>query len=294
MGKDETLDSYAGSVNRAIDYIDIHYAEPLTLDILAAEGRFSPYHFHRVFKAVVGETHQKYINRIRLEKAVHMMDSGDSLTDIALAVGFATSAHFAQSFRSFYGTTPRAFRMRRDAKVRKDSIVFLRAKPHTDFSVSEESAYELKEFPPIRIAYARHIGGYDFRIGFAWKKVMSWARKKGFLSGDSLRISCSWDDPELTENGKLRYEACVSIPDGIGAEGSIGTKTLDGGWYAVFPFDGKSDELPVFYDRVYGVLLPATGLRLRDDPCYRVHRESAADQIRGRFRNELRVPVFPR
>jgi len=294
MQKEETQDCYIGSVNRALDYINGHYSEELTLDILAAKGCFSPCHFHRIFKGIVGETHQKFINRIRLEKAVLMMDGAASITDIAMAVGFSTPAHFAQAFKSLYKITPRAYRKKRASKKHKNPIVLPVRSTHTSLTSGLDGAISLKELPPYRIAYVRHIGGYDFRIGFAWKKLMTWARNGGHLSPDSVRISCSWDDPELTEDGKRRYDACVSVPATAEAEGVIGIRTIKGGLFAVFGFEGTTERLSDFYDRVYGELLPAMGLALRDEPSYRVHLESPVDQIRGRFKNELRIPVQAR
>ncbi len=291
MTREETSESYAASVNRAIDYIDRHYAESLTLEVLAAQGCFSPCHFHRVFKAIVGETHHEYVARVRLEKAALMMDSGLSITDIGMSVGFSTPAHFTQAFKARFGVSPRSYHSRKKRKDRKFSIVPRVARGHTDPRTESAPSVGTLDCPPMRVAYVRHIGGYDFRIGFAWKKLMGWAAKKGALGKDSLRISCSWDNPELTDDGRLRYDACVTVPDWVNAEGAIGVKTIPGGRHAVIRFEGSIADLSGFYDRVYGELLPASGLMTGFDPGFRIHRESVAEQIVGRFRNELRIPL---
>jgi len=290
--RDGTQDVYEGSVNKALDYIHTHLAESLTLEVLSAEGCFSPYHFHRVFKAIVGETHQQYVNRVRLERAALLMDEGLPITEIALAVGFASSAHFAQAFKAHFGASPRAFRDRR--KERKVSIVSRRGARHDWGTNSADAPIAVREYPAYRVAYVRHIGGYDFRIGFAWRKLMRWARENGCLSGENIRISCSWDSPELTEDGRLRYDACVTVPEGTVASGGVGVRLIPGGFFACVPFAGKTAELSGFYDRVYGEILPASGLRLLHDPGYRVHLENPLEQARGRFQNELRVPVAGR
>jgi AraC family transcriptional regulator len=290
MIREDTRDGYIQSVNRALDYINAHYADELTLDILAREASFSPYHFHRVFKGIVGETHQEYVNRIRLEKAILRMDEGATLTDIALAVGFSSQAHFTQSFRARYRVSPKNYREgRRNARRTK------LAQPKIDDAGRRadlpKDAVRTRVYPDCSIAYVRHIGNYDFRIGFAWGTLMAWARKRNLLDADSLRISLSWDEPGLTPDGRLRYDACVTVPDGTAGEGPISVKTLEGGAFAVFPYEGRVDGLADFYDEVYGLLLPGSGVRLRDLPGYRVHRESAADQIIGNYRHELRIPI---
>ncbi len=302
MQKDDTLDCYAGSVNRAIDYINAHLGENLSLSVLASEGSFSPCHFHRVFKAIVGETHQKFITRVRLERAVLLMEGKRSITDIALAVGFSTPAHFSAAFKAQYGRTPKAHRAGLSPKTRKNPIVASGRTVHTQPETGGTTACTafcttactVREYPALRIAYVRHFGKYDFRIGFAWKRLMAWARQKRALSAESVRISCSWDDPELTEDGKLRYDACVTVVDEAEAEGAIGVRTIPGGRYAVFTFEGETAGLSAFYDRVYGELLPSSGLQLADEMGYRVHRESREEQIGGYLRNELRIPLNAR
>lgn len=293
MIKEETRNAYIGSVNRALDYINAHYADTIDLATLAGEGCFSPFHFHQIFKAIVGETHHRYLNRLRLEKSVLMMDEGQSLTGIALASGFSTPAHFAQAFRKQYGMTPRSYRLRRLERrlsLRKD----LGPAPSQSGPglVARSAEYTVKHYPSYRIAYVRHIGGYNAGIGFAWRKLMKWARSNKVLSADTLRISCSYDDPELTPDGRLRYDACVTVPEGIEAEGPVGIRTIAGGTFAVFTFRGPTRDLPAFYDRVYGVELPANGRRLADAPGFRVHLETPLEQILGKFHNELRIPLL--
>lgn len=302
MTREDTQNCYIRSVNRALDYINDHYADELTLEVLAGEGCFSPCHFHRVFKAIIGETHQEYVNRIRLEKAVLRMDEDKSLTDIALGVGFSTPAHFAQSFKARFGVSPKAYRAgRRGRRARAAETPAGRAvadgsigtinPDETGCSSGRGPGFAVVEFPAYRVAYVRSIGAYDFRIGFAWRSLMSWARRNRLVGPDSVRISVSYDDPDLTPDGKLRYDACVTVPEGAVPEGPVSIRTIEAGRCAVFPYEGGIDGLDAFYDEVYGRILPDSGLRLRNDLCYRVHQEEPRDQMLCRFRNELRVPV---
>lgn len=289
MPRKDTQNGYIRSVNRALDYINAHYADELTLEVLAREGFFSPCHFHRVFKAIVGETHQEYINRIRLEKAVLRMDDSASLTDIALGVGFSTPAHFTQSFKARFGVSPKAYRAgRRSRRAKAAEVPALRSVTTVR---QGPSGVTVKSFPAYRVAYVRSIGGYDFRIGFAWRSLMAWARRKKLIGPETLRISLSYDDPDLTPDGRLRYDACITVPADTMPEGPVSIRTIEAGRCAVFPYEGGIDGLDSFYDEVYGRLLPESDLRLRSDFGYRVHREEARDQMLCRFRNELRVPV---
>ena len=60
---------YRSRINRVMDYIDIHLDQPLELKSIAEIANFSPFHFHRIFTFLIGETPIDYIQRLRIEKA---------------------------------------------------------------------------------------------------------------------------------------------------------------------------------------------------------------------------------
>ncbi|MBL7135447.1 MAG: helix-turn-helix transcriptional regulator [Candidatus Marinimicrobia bacterium] len=76
----------------------------MTLNELVAVAHFSPFHFHRLFRAFVGETLKQFIQRIRLEKAAERLITNplESITAIALDSGFSGSATFARAFKEYF------------------------------------------------------------------------------------------------------------------------------------------------------------------------------------------------
>src|SRR3981081_1258272 len=68
-----TRREYAARMNRVVDYIQKHLAEPLDLEQLAAVACFSSFHFHRLFRAWMGETLQSFVHRLRLERAAQSL-----------------------------------------------------------------------------------------------------------------------------------------------------------------------------------------------------------------------------
>ena len=69
MNNDITKDEYTARINRVLDYIEANIDTALSLETLAGVAHFSPFHFHRIFKAMTGETLNRFIQRIRVEKA---------------------------------------------------------------------------------------------------------------------------------------------------------------------------------------------------------------------------------
>src|SRR5687768_4453063 len=102
---------YVDRVNRAIDYVTRNLDQPLRLEEVARAACFSSYHFHRIFRSLMGETLAAFVKRVRLERAIYLLShrNGASLTDIALACGFSSSSDFSRSFRGQYGMPPSRF-----------------------------------------------------------------------------------------------------------------------------------------------------------------------------------------
>src|SRR5215467_12429620 len=100
-------DHYHERVNRVLDYIGRHLEDDLSLARLSAISCFSPFHFHRIFQAVTGETLNSYVRRARLERAVAIMKASPRkrVTDIALEAGYAGTAEFSRAFRNHFDRT---------------------------------------------------------------------------------------------------------------------------------------------------------------------------------------------
>ncbi|MFP4416927.1 MAG: helix-turn-helix domain-containing protein [Fibrobacterota bacterium] len=96
---------YRARINRVMDFIQNNLHRPLQLKEIAEVAHFSPYHFHRIFGALVGETLAGFIQRVRVEKAAMRLlaDRRRSVIAIALDTGFSTSASLARSFRDHFG-----------------------------------------------------------------------------------------------------------------------------------------------------------------------------------------------
>ncbi len=99
-------------LNTAIAFIEENLSEKLSLEIIAEKAYFSPFHFHRLFKIVVGETVHNFINRKRIEKsAAYLLHQKEkSITQISEIVGFSNLSAFSKSFKKFYGISPNKFK----------------------------------------------------------------------------------------------------------------------------------------------------------------------------------------
>ena len=94
-----------------MDYVDAHLSHTITLKDLAAAAGLSRMHFAAQFRAATGLRPREFVLQRRIELAQHIMiETQNSLVDIALTVGFQTQAHFTTVFKRFVGDTPHRWR----------------------------------------------------------------------------------------------------------------------------------------------------------------------------------------
>jgi AraC family transcriptional regulator len=104
-------------------FIEEHLSEPVRVDDLSELVRLSRTHFSRAFRQVFGETPHAYVVRQRVDRVCRLMLTSDSsLSELALACGFADQAHLCRQFRRATGKSPAAWRRERRQAARPKTI----------------------------------------------------------------------------------------------------------------------------------------------------------------------------
>ncbi len=158
--KESTEQVYRQRILRVQMVIQQNLDRELPLEELARESYFSEYHFHRIFRAVVGEPLKEYIRRLRLERAAsHLKYTSNSITHIALDAGYQTHEAFTRAFKSAFGCSPSDFRSGNSATTHYQSDSD-KKELHSD-----EGDYpmkvEIKNIDKMRVAFVLHVGPYD-------------------------------------------------------------------------------------------------------------------------------------
>lgn len=309
-----TRKEYARRLNAALDFIDRHIGEEISLTKLASVACFSPFHFHRIFSAFVGEPPAEYVRRLRLEKAAGLLvnDLAATVTEIALACGFSTSALFCRLFKSRFGMSPTAWRdggyekrknRQTDRKIGKDRLLRLvyQGPEGTDSrarrkKMKKAPAIRIEDVPPLRVAYVKHMKGYEDSagIGDAFETLFCWAGPRGVMSPDVRVLGMSLDNPDITPEDKCRYYACVTVDERAQPDGEVGIMTIRPGKYAVGRFAGGDDVFKKAYACMYGEWLPKSGWQPEDAPAFESYvGEPEGTPEKRRFVFDLYVPVKP-
>jgi AraC family transcriptional regulator len=225
-----------------IDYIDRHLDENLDLATLAGVAHFSAFHFHRLFHALTERTDR------RLHPAPTRGAGGDAVAftadvpvlEIALAVGFGSTEAFARAFRARFGCTPTRWRnSKHDQLARKAGQAPRFGDPKNGGKSKQETAMKVRliDREPTHVAYLRYSGPVGAAIGTFWMATVApWMGTNNLYGRD--RYGISLDDPSVTKDGNIRYDACVASPEGEVLTGNPQRKVIPGGKYAAMSFKG--------------------------------------------------------
>ena len=195
---------YVERVNRAIDHIVGNLAASLRLEDVSKAAGFSPFHFHRVFKGLVGETLNQFVKRLRLERALYMMSHAPnrSLTDVALDCGFSSSSDFSRSFKQCYGAAPSVFDLETFRNFRRDEferVLSNREKGHRFATLPagqnpDGFEVQIRDLAARTVAYIRVFDPYREGVAQAAReRLLSWAIERGLADGQWLGYM--WRNP---------------------------------------------------------------------------------------------------
>lgn len=296
-----TLQDYKRRLLRVLVYIQQHLDDPLQLDELARVACFSPFHFHRIFSGMLGESLKEHVRRLRLERAASRLKLGRvPITRLALEAGYESHEAFTRAFHAVFGISPKQFRLSHGPQVNAKAptgLHYTGGRTLAGFKTLQPQCknmkVEIKQLDPLRVAFMRHLGPYS-TVSATWDKFLTFLGKEGFLGGDALFIGICHDDPAVTPTRKIRYDACVSVNDTFVGIGDIGVQTIPGGDYAVATHFGAYQKLGGTYSKLLGQWLPRSGRELRSSPCFDVYLNDPQSTQPAELLTDIYAPLEPR
>ena len=297
---------YIYRINRVVDYIEANLDKELSLEVLAEVALFSPFHFHRIFSAFVGETINEYVKRKRLEKSASllMMDPDESISEIAYYCGFNSVSVFCRNFKNYFGKSAQEYR--EIMLVEKSKISQLNSKngkldhSNSNYICDIESLkniimnkkIEIKEMESLNLIYCRHMGEFN-KIGQAYGKLMNWAGPRGLLSNPNLKtVTVYHDDPSVTKMEKVRQSACITIDRPVETEGEVGNLTIPSGKYVVGSFEIDAMQFKEAWDAVC-LWLSESGYQPADANPYELYHNDHEKHPEKKFIVDICIPVKP-
>ena len=287
---------YDKRLHAVIEYIDRHLSEELDLATLANVASFSPFHFHRLFRALMSEALGDYVRRRRLEAAGVRLRAQErvSVLNIALGVGFGSAEAFTRAFRAKFGCSPTQWRKsKHDQMARKFGQAAKRPTRKNAGSRIKETAMNVRiiDRPSVPVAYLRYTGAYGPAVGRFWMDTVApWMATNNLFGRD--RFGIGLDDPSVTKPSLCRYDACVASPEGEVLTGNPHHKVIPAGKYAAMAFEGTGAEIGVAWEALLRDWLPKSGLQLDARPFFEHYpADGRYDPKTGRFTCDICVAV---
>lgn len=310
--KELSKQEYISRINRVMDYIGKNLDKTIDLGVMAEIASFSPYHFHRIFSYIVGETPNDFVSRIRLEKTAQMLldNPKASVSDIAFKCGFINASSFCRAFKTYFGLTTKEFREQEKAMYIKNGIRYSKnckavSKIGKHFQqvnplfcsvelnqlIIMDTKIEIKQMPQLNLIYCRHMGAFN-QIGQAYEKLFRWAVPRGLITPETKTVTVYHDDPAITTIDKVRQDASIIVKGDVKVEGEIGKSTVAAGKYSVGHFEIKETEFEQAWNTMCS-WLAKSGFQPADSPTYEYYHNDYNEHPDHKFIVDICIPVKP-
>lgn len=274
---------YEARLNRVLDHIYDHLDEPLDIDRLAGIACLSPYHWHRIYQAMYGETVAVTVRRLRLHRAAGYLANGAMpIAEIAERSGYGSLQSFSRTFSAVYGMPP--------AQYRKEGT-------HRRFRPAQSGDNQMtmrevviRDVPEMNVISVDHVGPY-MQIGKAFDSLIGWLAGRNLLSAQMRMVGIYYDDPGIVPEAELRSKAGVVLPHDVDVAAPVSITTMRGGQYAVLRHQGPYSDMRAAYEWLYGTWLVQSGREAADAPVFEEYLNNPKETAPADLLTEICLPL---
>lgn len=296
MASKRSTQEYSKQINEVLNYILKHLNGDLSLEKLAGIANYSPFHFQRIFKEVVGESPKQYIIRVRLESAAHFLNihKTKSITEISIDCGFSSPSAFARAFKNYFGVSAEESR----SIPLKDKINFFKSdsyfKELLSFDVSKKLNRNDRNSIQVIVKKINSIHGVFTNTTFDNEnKIMNAFRKSNQVSEtNEIDLTNSKFIGILYPHQDL-YRALVTFNPVLEVSKKINVTEIKSGRYATFYLKGNIkitfEAIRLFSDN----WLPDSGYRIADICGFELFSENPIHKPYDKIEREVYIPIEP-
>lgn len=283
---------HRSQIGRAQRFIRLHLTEPVSLERLAREARSSPFHFARLFQAYVGETPFEFIRRIRIATALRMLveDAEASVTEIALSIGYDTSAAFNKAMRKTLDVTPSDFR--KLGKEAQNTLIYDLSQPRQpkEIDVNMNSEFDIVTRPVTHYVFLEKRGPFAEVAPPLWSEFLPHLRHinaaevREYLGVSGVDKSRAGEDAMIYEAGVALAQKPSKLPEGLQE------RSIKSGRYARFLLTGPYTQIWPAFDKIFRTLAEKK-VTLRPEYCIENYLNDPQTTPEEQLKTELLVPV---
>ncbi|MGC9471925.1 MAG: AraC family transcriptional regulator [Bacteroidales bacterium] len=274
---------YIDRISKVIDYIEVNIDTKLRLDELADIAMFSKYHFHRIFKNITGETLNDFIKRLKMIKAYRLLkiDKAITIKELTYSLGYNSIANFSRDFKYFHGLSP--------LEIKSPSVVIEERVMRNDYNAPNIEYKGIEKIPDTFVLYKKITTGYcPESISKTFDDLYRIALDYNFIITQFVGIG--YDDPDYTPANKCKYDACIAVNNDIPKSIPCNSKSLKGGLYAVFYFEGYKNDISSAWDYIFKEWLLNSNYIPTDRPHLEMYLHSEHYEL-GFYNVNLCLPI---
>jgi len=296
---------HVARINNAILYIENNLSEKLLLHDIAEKAYFSPFHFHRIFSLVVGETVNNFIIRKRIEKAAGflMHQKEIPITEISEVLGFASLSSFSRTFKKFYGVSPIEFKelspnkfskiCKTESKKGQIIISFEQYICNINNSLKwfkMNAKVSVQQVEKLELAYISHKGEME-KIGAVFNRLIYWATPKGLMNQENLRLLTIYhDSPKITSPDAIRSSIAIVLNAKTTVAGEVSLKSIEPGKCIVSRFEITPNEFQQAWESSF-VWMSENGYKKRDQDPFEIYYNNAQEHPENKFIVDICIPI---
>ncbi|MEX0348979.1 MAG: GyrI-like domain-containing protein [Paracoccaceae bacterium] len=273
--------TYEARMLRVLDHIHDNSDGDLSLDALADVAAMSRFHWHRVYRAMTGETCAQAVRRIRLHRAAGWLLQSDKAPEqIASDVGYPNPKSFARAFTEAYGVSPTAYR-------RAGHLT----PAHPQFRTGDYPMHPVttRNEPARRMIGLAHKGSY-MEIGKSFESFGAICEARQLWPEVGPVLAIYLDNPDEVPEAELRSFAGAEFRGADVPEG-MEERQIPGGKTAVLTYKGPYSGLHAAYHSLFGNWLPDSGEEPDDQPCYEIYLNDPRDTAPEDLLTEICLPL---
>lgn len=289
-----TRHAYADRVDAVVAHLQraIERGGPLPdLAALAAIAHLSPFHFHRVWRALTGEAIGRTIARLRLTRALHLLrDPGVAVGDVAVAAGYETPQAFARAFRDALGASPGELRGRPERIAA--AAATLEAPAAVDADALPPLQVEVLSLDPFEVVALRNRGAFA-DLDAAYARLFEWAAGAGVVDAITGLHGVPYGDHRDLPAEQLEFDCAIRVAAGAEPVAPLRRMPLGGGPHARVRHVGAYEGLEDLVDRLLAEWWPGSGHALRDAPIHYAFLDDPEMVPEALLRADVFVPLAP-
>lgn len=300
MESKEITEEYNKRINEVINFILSNLNDDLSLQQLAAIANYSPFHFQKIFKNIMGESPKQYIIRMRLEHAAHTLriHSKKTITEISFESGFTSPSIFSRAFKNYFGVSAEELKkltpkeniqirqkINLKQKTKKNDLAYLNDEYNQKFWENNLHV-TIKKIGKMRLIYLNAPLTDTAKIQNGYKQIALVGSTNDLSDKNSQFIGVINPHQGL-------YRTSITIDQNLVLPKKVDEISIDAGKFATFKIKGDSIQTFHGLHAFFQIWIPESGYRIANQTGFEILLQNPTTTSYNEIEREIYISIEP-